>query len=170
MNSENDYISIRDIIIDNINYKPFLNFNYEKFKKIGIVFLLLIFLVVLANGFIHDFALVDIISAFLCVLLVAFLFAFKFENNDDILLNHVFTCPHCLKNILVKNIDEIKCPYCDAEGQTFHNVLFGCSHCDDPVRLLNCPHCQEVIDLDAPYDVQELKERRYESEEILCHD
>jgi len=169
LNSESDYISIRDIIIDNINYKPFLNLNYEKFKKIGVVLLLLIFLAILINGFIRDFTILDFICALVYAALMTTLAAFKFDNKNDTLLNHVFTCPHCLKNILVKNIDEIKCPYCDAEGQTFHNVLFGCSHCDDPVRFLNCPHCQEAIDLDAPYDVQELKEKRYEPEEILCH-
>jgi len=74
-------------------------------------------------------------------------------------------CPHCLKSILVNELDAI-CPFCDSVYSKTENVLSvlldKCPKCDGKIKLYQCVFCRQHIDLFAPYNESELEKRRYE--------
>lgn len=76
--------------------------------------------------------------------------------------NISFICPNCYKRILLKNIQDYTCPICNEEKLNYINFIEGCNHCGETMRFYDCPHCGKPIDLEAPYNENELKRKRYE--------
>jgi hypothetical protein len=75
-------------------------------------------------------------------------------------------CPHCLKSILINDLDAI-CPFCDSIYSSKTENILGvlldkCPKCDGKIKLYQCVYCREHIDLFAPHDEEELEKRRYE--------
>ncbi|MDQ5987368.1 MAG: hypothetical protein CSYNP_03108 [Syntrophus sp. SKADARSKE-3] len=75
-------------------------------------------------------------------------------------------CTHCLKSILINDLDAI-CPFCDTvySGKTDNvlDVLLNkCPKCDGKIKLYQCVYCRNHIDLFAPYNEAELEKQRYE--------
>lgn len=160
MSSENTSKSIRDFFIKKVQSNE-KQFKLMQTAKIAIIaFILVIVILAIVQGFIAKFSAYNISIILSGIVIVALSYFVKFEKN--IVMKDVFICPHCLKNILVKNIDTINCPFCDAEGLTFQDAINGCPHCGDIIRLIDCPYCEKEIDLFYPYDVEKLKEKRYE--------
>lgn len=93
-------------------------------------------------------------------------------------------CKHCLKTVLVKNID-IACPFCDTKfvfGQSLDNndddnrngvaiieleseieaILFKkCPVCESMIPSFDCYHCNQEIDVFEEYNKSELEAKRY---------
>jgi hypothetical protein len=98
----------------------------------------------------------------------------------------MFICKHCLKTIIVKNID-IVCPFCDAEfrvtdeentkqiGDVFAKgvrnivnestiekiIFYECPACNGKIRHIDCYHCGKEIDLFEDYNEIKLERKRY---------
>jgi len=96
-------------------------------------------------------------------------------------------CKHCLKTIIVKNID-LACPFCDANftvtdteksiqmgdvfakgvrslvnESTMEKILFlECPACSSKIRNIDCYHCGKELDLFEEYDEYSIERDRYE--------
>ena len=73
-----------------------------------------------------------------------------------------FICPHCLKSIFIRNIKNFICPFCDHKNRSYWALLIFCFSCRSKIQFYECPHCSEAIDFFKPYNVKQLKSRRYE--------
>lgn len=178
LNLEQTFASIHDSVIyhDSIlsantktQQKYYWIYAMVKISIIAILTIVLSFFVI--DGILYSFRLGHYFNIGFIILVNVLIYFYRPNLKTDsksenmkkypIYSKDVLICPHCLKNILIKNISEIRCPYCDAEGLTYDNAIYGCPHCGDEIKYLNCPHCHSAIDLFEPQNVEELKEKRY---------
>jgi len=111
----------------------------------------------------------------------------KIRGLNEILKSLI--CPHCLKTITTLEIS-FKCPFCDhehfkngtnvksesgnlidtmaaviatsmAEKELMNSIFGACMKCKAKIQYLECPHCQQGVDLFAPYNYKELERKRY---------
>jgi hypothetical protein len=141
----------------------------KKFDKTNLRFLIallvvtilfLIFLVFMDNNphLISDnvYLLIKLfVSAFIAFLFIMYCTT-KYRNRDS------FICFYCLHNIIPKKYNIMYCNLCYQPVHSFADVIEGCPNCHDTIRFIKCPICNQKIDLDAPYDVEYLKRKRYE--------
>lgn len=100
-----------------------------------------------------------------------------------------FICPNCFKSVLIKKI-YLSCPYCDEEFgykndnsnlneesnsselsaseslfinevRLRNSIFSSCAQCGGIIRHVKCYHCDNKIDLFAPYDEEKLEAQRY---------
>ena len=162
MNSDKPLNSLRTIFInrlvdnDNHSNKKIYTKNTVMSVLVCVLIVLSIYIVLNPSG--RNVGTLLVMALLVCV---ALYFVYRHQVPEYPLTGN-FVCPHCLKNILIEKIEKITCPYCDAENLNFKNVLLGCPQCDDYIRFLNCPYCNEEIDLFAPYNINKLKGQRFE--------
>lgn len=108
---------------------------------------------------------------------------FTYYTNKTFWVMAKFICPHCYKCVLLETLS-LKCPFCEKEydaeklrekvllkvykkdylyGYLFNKIIYeNCNNCGSQIQYIKCPHCRNPVDLFAPYDINELKRKRYE--------
>ena len=140
----------------------------KKYDKINLRFLFLIFaffiIFLLINGYIESnpnlisneyYFLIIVIMFAIGAFLISMYFSTKYRIRDS------FICVNCLHNVIPRKINRIICNLCFHPVYSFDEVIEGCPNCHDTIRFIKCPICGSIIDLDAPYDVEYLKRKRY---------
>ena len=100
-----------------------------------------------------------IITAVRVIALFAIFSFLWFHIKQERRLAIPIICSHCLKNIIISR--DWQCPYCDHMNMR-RRITDKCNNCKDYLLGFVCPYCQEYIRFDDPYNVKELKRRRYE--------
>ena len=138
---------------------------YKGFKYISgvfgfglfIVFLVVAFVLLIISFFNNAFSRIFDNYSYYGLITIIFLSVALFYYLVSI---YNFICPHCLRVVYLRKINDITCPFCKEGGKNYKTLFNKCS-CGGVIQFYECPHCHKPIDLFAEYSRYDLTLKRY---------